>query len=272
MKRSTMLYLFVTMAILFSIPSAYAAAPPYFLNGTINRSDTMAGLSGVALALNGTNTTTTDANGVFSLGVQNGSYTISVTVPNNGYNSEVNMTGTINAASNTTMKRNVTLVTPAVSSITETSITRTGGTVAWTSSISFVGNRLKYSKDSSLTNNVLTTAWSNTTASPSFTLAGLDIFTKYYYQVETYNDNNQTYSATSTGDFTTLAGNPEEEPEAYELVQQPSTGQIGSPGAIMSNVQGQVKSSKTNKVIAFGIIIVVLYLVLGGKAGGKKRR
>ncbi len=263
--KKIMLYVFVMLAVLLSVAPAYAAAPPYFLNGTINRSDTMAGLNGVTVTQNTTgNTTTTNSAGFFSLSnVKNGTYTVDITVPNDGYDAPATLTGLIDAADNTTLKRNLTLVTPSVSGITESSVGRTSAIISWTPNISTIGNRIIYTRDSALTNNLVTSSWSNSTASPSFTLSGLDIFNTYYYQVQSYNNNNASYSITSNGDFKTLAGNPEDEPESYVLTSVPRAGQQST--SIVTQAQNQVTKSKTNKVIAFGAIIVVFYLLLYGK-------
>lgn len=259
-----MLYVFVLLAVLLiTVVPAYAAAPPYFLNGTVNRSDTMTGLNAVTVTLNGTNSTTTDATGAFSLDAQNGTYSVVITVPNDGYEATTALTGVMNAASNTTLKRNLTLVTPVISGVTESSVGRVGATLSWTTNINTIGNRVVYTRDSALTNNLWTADWSNSTTSPSFVLSGLDIFTKYYYQMQSYNTNNGSYSDTEDGDFTTLAGNPDEEPESYELVSIPQSGQQYTP-SIVTQAQNKVTKSKTNKVIAFGIIVIVLYMVLGG--------
>lgn len=260
-----MLYVFALLTVLLTVSPALAAAPPYFLNGTINRSDTMAGLVGVTVTLNTTNTTTTIAAGFFSLAnVANGTYSVVVTVPNDGYTAPVAFTGLINGDSNTTLKRNLTVVTPTISGVAEAGVTRTGATISWTPSISTIGNRLVYTHDSALTNNLVTSEWSNSTVSPSFTLSGLDIYTTYYYQVQSYNSNNGTYSVTEDGDFKTLAGNPEDEPEAYDLVVSAS----GQP-SVLTQLQPQ-NGFEPTKVIIFAAIIVVLYLVLF--TGGKKRR
>lgn len=264
--KKTMLYVFALLAVLMMVVPAFAAAPPYFLNGTINRSDTMAGIVGVTLTLNTTNTTVTIANGFFSFAnVGNGTYSVVVTVPNDGYTAPAAFTGLINADSNTTLKRNLTVVTPTVSGVTESSVTRTGAVISWTPSISTIGNRLIYTHDSALTNNLVTSDWSNSTTSPSFTLSGLDIYTTYYYQVQSYNSNNETYDVTENGDFKTLAGNPEDEPEAYDLVVSASD----QTPSVLTQLQPQ-NGFEPTKVIVFGAIIVVLYLVLF--SGGKKRR
>ncbi len=265
--KKIMSYVFVLLVVLLSVATAYAAAPPYFLNGTINRSDTMAGLVGVTVTLNTTNSTTTTTDGAFSLAnVQNGTYSVVVTRPNDGYDAPADFTGLINADNNNTLKRNLTLVTPVISGVTEASLGRTGVTISWTTSISTIGNNMIYTRDSALTNNLWTEDWSNSTTSPSFKLSGLDIFTKYYYRVQSYNTNNGSYSDTEDGDFKTTAGNPEDEPEAYELVSVPAT---GSQQSIVTQAQAQVKKSQTIKVIAFGIIALIFYLIL---SGGKKKR
>ncbi len=261
MKKS-ILYVFVVLAILFS---ALPTSSAYNINGTITRADTMVGLNSVTVTLNTTNTTTTNSTGFFSLAnVKNGTFSVVVTVPNDGYALPVaSIAGTIDGADNTSTNLNLTLVTPTISGITETSITRTGAVISWTPSISTIGNRIKYTRDSALTNNLVTSSWSNGTASPSFTLAGLDIFNTYYYQLQSYNTNNATYSVTSNGDFKTLAGNPEDEPESYELVSVPQSGQ--QLPSIVTQVQNQVTKSETGKIIAFVIIIVLFYIVLFGK-------
>lgn len=265
--KKTMLYVFVLMAVLLTTAAPAFAGPPYFLNGTINRSDTMAGLAGVTVTLNTTNATTTIADGSFSLAnVKNGTYSVVVTVPNDGYTAPAAFTGLIDDADNTTLKRNLTVVTPTISGVTEASVKRTSTVISWTPSISTIGNRMIYTHDSALTNNLITSDWSNSTVSPSFTLSGLDIFTTYYYQVQSYNNNNATYSVTSNGDFKTLAGNPEDEelPESYELIV------ASRPASILTDIQSRTGNIEPIKIIAFGAIIVVLYLVLF--TDNKKRR
>ena len=259
MKKS-MLYVFVVLVILLSALPVSA----YNINGTIKRADTMVGLDSVTVTLNTTNTTTTNSSGFFSLAnVANGTFSVVITVPNDGYVTPSTLVGLIAGADNTTSHSNLTLATPTISGITETSIGRTSAIISWTPSISTIGNRIIYTRDSALTNNLVTSSWSNSTTSPSFTLSGLDIFNTYYYQMQSYNNNNASYSVTSNGDFKTLAGNPEDEPESYELVSVPQSGQQST--SIVTQTREQVTKSKTNKVIAFGVIIVVLYLVLFGK-------
>lgn len=264
MKRTT-LYVLAVLIVLLSVAPSYAAV--YNINGTISRADTMAGLSGVTVA-NGSNTTTTNATGFYSIpNMSNNTagWVITVTAPNDGYSSAT-INAIVNAADNTSAHANLSLVTPSISGITETSVGRTSATISWTPNISTIGNRLIYTRDSGLANNLVTSSWSNSTTAPSFVLSGLDIYTTYYYQLQSYNTNNESYSTTSNGDFKTLAGNPEEEPENYEaVVSAATTGQQSAPASVVTQVQSQATKSQTNKVIAFVLIVLILYLVLGGK-------
>lgn len=262
--KKTMLLASVMLILLFGVGEAYASS--YYINGTVTRSDTGAGLSGVIVTANVTNTTTTDVTGFYSLtNNNNGTATMSFTVPNDGYViSSAPSTVVISGANNTSANAVVGVVTPTVSVVASASSrTIRSATVSWSSSIGTVGNRLLYSADSGLTNNLMTTGWSNSTSTPSFALAGLNMFTTYYYQTQTYNSNNGSYYVTSTGNFKTLAGT-DEDVQTYQVVVQPQTTKspltITAPSA--ATVQGM---SNIQKGVVILLVVGVFYLIFGKK-------
>jgi len=77
---------------------------------------------------------------------------------------------------------------PTISSLTNSTPTTNSVTITWTTNQS-ADNRVKYSKNSDLSN-PLWSSWDNDTTSISITLTGLDPNTVYYYQAWSYNGTN----------------------------------------------------------------------------------
>ncbi len=261
--------LLTVMLVIGSIP---AIAAEYNVSGWVLRSDTGAGVSGIVVS-NSSNTTqtgTTNASGGYFFPTQNntGEFTLSIAATA-GYTKNTSVKYNVNGAANTTRNVTMILITPAVSAVTETTPTLSGDTVSWTVTATdnlndnYVGNRIKYSTDSDLAANYFILDWSNNTASPSFTLSNLRINTKYYYQVETYNQLNSAYYATTTGDFTTKSGT------SSHYTPVPTYTVVQSPTPLLSNIPGGA-----NGMVILVIIAVLAYFVLfgTGSRGSKKGR
>ena len=77
---------------------------------------------------------------------------------------------------------------PAISSLTNSTPTTNSVVITWTTNQS-ADNRVKYSKNSDLSN-PLWSSWDNDTTSVSITLTGLEANTTYYYQAWSYNGTN----------------------------------------------------------------------------------
>ena len=77
---------------------------------------------------------------------------------------------------------------PTISSLTNSTPTTNSVTITWTTNQS-ADNRVKYSKNSDLSN-PLWSSWDNDTTSVSITLTGLEANTTYYYQAWSYNGTN----------------------------------------------------------------------------------
>lgn len=243
-----------------------ASAAVYYLNGTVNASDTTLGLSGVTVTGNTTNTTTTNANGFWSL-ANNNNGTVSLTFKANGYTTKSNNT-LINAASNFS-NQTLTIITPTLT-VAESSVTRNAATLTATITATdtvnnnYVGTRVRYSKDSGLANS-FTTSWTNTSATPAFTLSNLDLGVKWYYSVDTYNSANGSYTASSTGDFTTLKGAYDETRDLSNVpldVQIAQQNQAGLVGASILNPQTPEEENTRNRNIIVFILVVGLVYVL----------
>ncbi len=255
------------LALLLVVNTASAAV--YYLNGTVIGSDSGSGISGVAVTQNVTNSTTTDATGFFSLpNVNNGAQTL--TFKANGYTAIANTT--VIAGANNYSNQTMTIITPTIT-VTDSGVTRTEATIAGTITATdgvnnnYVGTRVRYSKDSGLTTNVWTTAWSNTTTSPSFTLSNLDLGVKWYYSIDTYNRANEAYTASATGDFTTLKGIYDETQDASNYapgVVQQAQNQGALISASIVEAQNQAAQNERNRNIVIFILVIggIYYLFL----------
>lgn len=265
MKPNKTILLVLLSLILLALPSQ---AAQYNITGYINRSDSMTALNGVTVS-NGTNTTTTNATGYYIMANMSNNtggrgWELTVTAPNDGYYSALTY-ASVNGADNTSAHANLTLVTPSISGVTEASKTISGITISFTPNISTVGNRIKYGKDSALSDGVYT-GWSNSTTSPSFVITNLGTFTKYYYQSEAYNNNNATYSTTSSiATFTTKAGVADGNP--YD----PGAVIINNPNITTTQPPVPIVGTSNNGNL---IIIVLAVIVIGGLLmySGKKGR
>lgn len=263
-----------------------ASAITYFINGTTNRTDTGA-LLGTVYIYNGSNSTTSNATGYFSICcmVNNtGGYTF--TAQFNGTDSYLTNTtivtfGSDDNISNLNVRIKLSVKVPAISSLASSSVTKTGATVSWTSNVSNVGNKLTYSTDSTLTNNVFTADWLNSTTSPSFALSNLHVSTKYYYSASTGNivNSNTTYTTTSTGSFTTGHGYVEDElpleSVAKAVIKTPKS--TAKPAIDLSTITGKKGTgiSKQGVVMLIAFIIVagiVAYALQANKSTGKSKK
>lgn len=278
-------YLIIPVLLLMSLsllPAAQAVACPAngcYINITVYRYDTGGALSGAVVAntSNATQTATTGADGAaniswydYSNSSASGGHNLTITAPagyNNSNIAKIEIAG--NAVVNDTLFVKLIPLGVLQTSISAGTITKTGATVSWTNNFS-VDNRIKYSQDSGLATNYFYTAWNNATTSPSRVLSNLDVYKKYYYQVESYNPVNNSYTTTSSIlNFTTLSGTYLDKKKQYVIpADNPAANKILSD---IQKAQGQTSGyTQTQKIIAFIAIILVLYIVLGG--GGKKRK
>lgn len=268
---SNILLLLVTVA-LISIPvSAHAENGLWNVSGFVLRSDTGAGLSGLTVS-NGSNasqTTTTNSSGGYILNTSNTTVALSLSISASaGYTQNTSVTFLTNESDDSDVNVTYILITPTITAVTETTPTFSGETISWTVTATdgvnnnYVGSRVLYSKDSALTSNYFYSGWSNDTTAPSLSLTNLEVYTKYYYQVETYNHLNGAYSATTTGDFTTKSGvtSTYGKPSATA----PKTGGIGGVPFITD------AAGKPNMLVVLAILGVLAYFVLFGTGGSKK--
>jgi len=219
------------------------------------------------------NTTLTNATGGYILPIQEGANAVTINATHEyGYTVT---TGTITVtAGNASQNFTVEAELATISGVTESSITKDSGIISASLLNSTIGSYLQYSTDSSLTNNVYTLSWQNSSAAPSFTISNLQGGTKIYYRVTAYNqyDNNNTDSAT-IGDFTTLKSG------TSSSYKPPAA----ATAAVQQNVVQQIISPKSSdakkKQIFVGLVILaagVLYYygMPGNKGtgkGGKKK-
>lgn len=271
---SNILLLLVTVALISTPVSAHVEDNLWNVSGWVLRSDTLTGVSGVAVsnASNATQTATSNASGGYSISVSNTTSGVISVAATAGYIKNTSVTYTVSGSDNTTKNITMILVTPTVSGVTETTPTTTGDTISWTVTATdslnnnYVGSRIKYSDASDLASNYFYSGWSNDTTSPSLSLSNLRINTKYYYQVETYNHLNGAYSGTTTGDFTTKSG------VSSTYGKTPAPPVAGKPSLIPG--LGNVSGGDNNGLIVLVVIGVVTYFVLfgSGKGGSKKGR
>ena len=106
---------------------------------------------------------------------------------------------------------------PTISSLTNSTPTTNSVTITWTTNQS-ADNRVKYSKNSDLSN-PLWSSWDNDTTSVSITLTGLDPNTVYYYQAWSYNSTNSSCYTTE----------PEGQPYNSFITQQETSEGCTSP-------------------------------------------
>ena len=115
---------------------------------------------------------------------------------------------------------------PTISSLTNSTPTTNSVTITWTTNQS-ADNRVKYSKNSDLSN-PLWSSWDNDTTSVSITLTGLEANTTYYYQAWSYNGTNSSCytvepSSQPYRSFTTQSSGS----GAYNITLQPGWNLIG---------------------------------------------
>lgn len=289
-KKYLIIPLLLVLALVFVPPSAAVGCPSNacWINITVYRWDTGGALSGavVANASNATQTSTTGANGQaniswydYSNSSASGGHNLTITGPA-GYNSGNINKIEITVLVNDTLTISLRPLSVLNSAITEASLTKSGATVSWTVNHSTVGNRIIYSLDSGLLTNLFYTAWSNSTSSPSFAIAGLSPSQKVYYRVESYNTPNSTYNDKDTGDFTTSAGNAvaiENEDEDLSYAIKNTNTPLSK--AITSKVsKAPTNKSKRDNVlylligVVFVLLIIVVYYVVEEKKFSPKRR
>ena len=272
MKTMKYIQIVLMLTVMLAIVSIPATAST--VQGWVFRSDTSAAMSGIVIS-NSSNTSqnaTTSVNGSFNITVTATTTEIALSVaPTAGYTRNTSVKYTVAADATHNGSRNITMmvITPAVSAVTETTPTMSADTVSWTVTATdglnnnYVGSRIKYGTDSALASNYFITDWTNSTAAPSITLTNLRINTDYYYQVETYNQLNSAYSATTTGDFKTKSGT------SSHYTPVPTYTVVQSPTPFLGNLPGG-----SNGMVILIIIAVLAYFVLFGMGnnGGKKRR
>lgn len=266
----TMKYIQIGLLLTMVLAIAVIPASANFVQGWVFRSDTSAAMSGIAVSnsSNATQTATTSANGSYNMTVTGSAIEMTLSLaPTAGYTRNTSVKYTVTGAAGNS-SRNVTMmvITPAVSAVTESTPTLSADTVSWTVTATdglnnnYVGNRIKYGTDSALASNYFITDWSNNTAAPSISLTNLLINTKYYYQVETYNQLNGAYSATTTGDFTTKSG------VSSHYTPVPTHQQAQAPTSIINIPSG------VNGMVILAIVGVLAYFILFGigSKGNKK--
>ncbi len=276
---SNILLLLIAVALISANVSAHAYDGLYNVTGFVLRGDTNARMSGIVItnSSNTTQTITTNASGGYILNVTGNpdAHTLGVAATA-GYIKNTSVTYTANNADNVgNVNVTMILVTPSISGVTESTPTLTGDTISWTVTATdslnnnYVGSRILYSEDSTLASNYFYSGWSNETTTPSLSLSNLKVYTKYYYQVETYNHLNNAYSATTTGDFTTKSGVS----STYGKTPVPTA--TATQGSFIPGLGGA--SGGNNGLILLALIGVVAYYGLfvygksGGKKGGKKK-
>jgi hypothetical protein len=269
---SNILMLLVAVALISANVSAHAYDGLYNVTGFVLRGDTNARMSGIVItnASNTTQTVTTNASGGYILNVTSNAVAQTLGVAATaGYIKNTSVTYTANNADNSgDVNVTMILVTPTISGVTEAAPTLNGDTISWTVTATdglnnnYVGSRILYSEDSALASNYFYTGWDNQTTTPSLSLSNLKVYTKYYYQVETYNQLNGAYSGTTTGDFTTKSG------VSSTYGQTPTA--TPTPGSFLPGLGGT--SGGNNGLIMLVLIGVVAYygLFVYGKSGGKK--
>lgn len=280
MKPKSWVLVLIALLVMTSINTASAG---YFINGTTYRSDT-GGVLGSVYIFNGTNYTTSDATtGVFSISsMDNNTNGWTFTAQFNATGSYLPNTTTIivNGANVSGVNMNLTVRVPAISSLASSSVGKTSATVSWTSNISNVGNKLTYSTDSNLANNLFTTDWSNSTTSPSFALTNLRVNTKYYYRASTANivNSSATYTTTSDSSFTTGHGYVEEELPIEAIAKGVVTPKpTAKPAIDLSAITGK----KGTGISKQGVVMLIAFIAVAGivafvwqanKSTGKPRK
>lgn len=271
MKKTIIVMLILVAIVAFANP---AIAATYSINGTVNRTDNNTRIVG-ATVFNGTNTTTTDADGAWGLfNMQNNTGSIGwrITYRAPGFVEHQNNTN-VSGANNITNNVSLTPITPTQSSVASSSVTKYAGVISWTVTATdnidnnYVANRVRYSKDSALVNNVFYTSFSNNTVSPSFALSGMELNTKYYYSADTSNIATGAYSASTTGSFTTTKGNYSDDDEIQQTVAKPK-----ATAQSKKSVTKMVVPRNNNQVFFLMIVIILggAYFVI--KNEGKKNK
>lgn len=254
------------------------SAEVYNINGTVNRSDTNVGLGG-ATVTNGTNTTTTSLTapiGWFNLpNMQNntGSIGWTITYRAEGFTQQINYTN-VSGADNFTNNVSLTPITPVNSALTASSITKNSATISWTVTATdnvnnnYVGNRITYYASGVPS---VTSAWSNTTSSPSFALSNLRENLVYTYTVETYNRASSSYTDSDSSTFTTTYIGGKKKTPVPTAIKPKAT-------AVKKTITTMVTPSNNNQVF-FLVIVIILggaYFVAvknkGKKDKGKKKK
>lgn len=252
-----------------------AAATTYWVNGTVTRADTGAVLSGavVANSTDATMTDTTGADGYFNISGFAGSETHTLTVTKAGYTT-ITFTAVITSASVEAGTKNMLVATPLISAITNSGISGTGATVSWTVNHSTVGNRLIYTPDPGRTDNLLYSAWSNSTTSPSFTLSNLVAGQTYYYTAQSYNTVNGTYYDSDTGSVTTTQSGAKsmyrKQQEAVAAVQQQKQ-QAQANAGFMGTITASNNKPKVVILLILIIVVVGYFVMNGDKSKGSKK-
>ena len=299
MKPISKLVVLIAIALLVSlvgIESALAADPPYWVNGSVRATAGGSALSG-AIVVNTTNATqsdTTGADGFFNISGFYNSTTTGLTINGSGYTQQA-VTGIIIAgADNNTYGTSSYIamvpVTPTLSSAASASVTKISATVSWTVTATDNVNNNQVSNQAiwwaaGVENS--TSLWSNTTTSPSFSLANLRADKNYTVYLNSYNsvNNSLLYYGTTSLRFSTLkAGmssyyNPETGAYEYpnqEVQTQPPAQVPGKSdglgmGSVAGGTSGSSKNTKTKMIIfVFMIVVVGLMAYYATKGSGKK--
>ncbi len=272
MKAISRLVTLIVLASLVSLVGIEAAAAkdcPCWINGTITENDTLGGLVGATVA-NGSNvsqTVTTTAGGLYNIsGFGNTTgLGINLTVTASGFTTGTISNIVVNGADNSTTNQQESIITPTISAITVSSITRSGSVIAWTTTLAapttnnaYIGSKVIYSLDSALATNLVNSSWTNSSTSPSFTTTNLLPAKTYYYQVESYSLANSSIKSLTTGTFVTLKAGTKSYwtppvPQAPVVVRKQQT-----------LIQTMVSSNPKKKVMFVMLVAIVAVIAYFG--------
>lgn len=267
--------LIASLAFTESAMAANCATANCWINGTIYRSDTSAALSGATVfnTTNASQTSTTGANGHFNISwyrnSSGGQHNISIEAEGFTAGSKTNIT--IAGADNSSGITTLTIITPTNSGLTAASVTKNSATISWTVSATdsvndnYVSNRITYYASGVPS---VTSSWSNTTTSPSFSLSNLRENLVYTYTVETYNTANASYySDSDSSTFTTLKAGVKSKKTPVPTAIKPKT-------VAKKSITTMVTPSNRNQVFFLIVVIIIggAYFATRNKGKGKKRK
>lgn len=126
---------------------------------------------------------------------------------------------------------------PAISDLTNSTVTYTSAVITWSTNQSLSKNRVKYSELSNLSSSTWSD-WDNGTSDISIEITGLSQNTTYYYQAWSYNHINNTYNTSEPSEFPYLNFTTTKVPHGLALTN-----------AINANDTVGVSASYSNSVV-----------------------